>query len=94
MLYRSYNDSIKNLTSLITIKTLQYDSINKEVRLKQDSFYNWKWKYEANRESYINRQKDYWKTEKIHEFSKILLVGIILLQFHTITQLHNQINTK
>lgn len=94
MLYRSYNDSIKNLTSLITIKTLQYDSINKEVRLKQDSFYNWKWKYEANRESYINRQKDYWKTEKIHEFSKILLVGIILLQFHTITQLHDQINTK
>ena len=91
MLYRSYNDSITKLKQLITIKRLQYDSLNKEIYNKQDSFYNWKWKYEANRETYFNRQKDYWKTEKIHEASKIILVGIILLQFHTISQLHDQI---
>ena len=87
-LYNSYNDTITNLKKLINLKRLQYDSINKEILAKQDSFYNWKWKYEANRESYYSRQKDYWQTEKIHEASKIILIGIIILQFHTISQLH------
>ena len=91
LLYNSYNDTITNLKNSINLKKIQYDSINKEIHLKQDSFYNWKWKYEANRESYISRQKDYWKTEKIHEASKLILIGIILLQFHTITQLHDKI---
>ena len=91
ILYKTYNDTISDLKKSITQKKIQYDSLDKEIRNKQDSFYNWKWKYEANRESYYNRQKDYWKTEKIHEASKIILVGIILLQFHTITQLHDQI---
>ena len=91
LLYNSYNDTIINLKNSINLKKIQYDSINKEIHLKQDSFYNWKWKYEANRESYISRQKDYWKTEKIHEASKLILIGIILLQFHTITQLHDKI---
>ena len=91
LLYKSYNDTIANLKKSITEKKYLYDSISKEIYKKQDSFYNWKWKYEANRASYIDRQKDYWKTEKIHEFSKILLAGIILLQFHTISQLHDQI---
>lgn len=79
------------LKNSIIEKRRLYDSINKEISFKQDSFYNWKWKYEANRNAYNDRQKDYWKTEKIHEFSKILLVGIILLQFNTISHLHNQI---
>jgi len=91
MLYKSYNDTIAKLKNSITQKRYIYDSLSKEIYNKQDSFYNWKWKYEANRASYIDRQKDYWKTEKIHEFSKIILVGIILLQFHTISQLHDQI---
>ena len=91
LLYNSYNDTITNLKNSINLKKIQYDSINKEIHLKKDSFYNCKWKYEANRESYISRQKDYWKTEKIHEASKLILIGIILLQFHTITQLHDKI---
>jgi hypothetical protein len=88
LLYKSYNDTITELKNSITQKRQQYDSINKEIRIKQDSFYNWKWKYEANRESYYSRQKDYWKTEKIHEATKVILVGIILVQFNTISKLN------
>ena len=94
LLYNSYNDTINNLKNSINLKRLQYDSINKEIYLKQDSFYNWKWKYEANKESYNSRQKDYWKTEKIHEASKLILIGIILLQFNTIGQLQDKINHR
>jgi chromosome segregation ATPase len=93
-LYTNYNDTINNLKNSINLKRFQYDSINQEIRNKQDSFYNWKWKYEANRESYNSRQKDYWKTEKIHEASKLILVGIIILQFTTIGHLQGQINHK
>jgi len=91
LLYKNYNDTIADLKNSITQKRLQYDSINKEIRTKQDSFYNWKWKYEANRKAYTDRQKDYWKTEKIHEIAKIALVGIIVLQFQTISHLQNKI---
>ena len=91
MLYMSYNDTITNLKNSITQKRLEYDSINQKIRTQQDSVINWKWKYEANRESYINRQKDYWKTEKIHEIAKLALVGIILIQFQTISYLQNKI---
>ena len=87
ILYKTYNDTINYLKNSINNKKLQYDSIDKEIRIKQDSFYNWKWKYEANRASYYSRQKDYWQTEKIHEASKLILVGIILLQFQTISNL-------
>jgi len=94
LLYNAYNDTINNLKNSINLKRLQYDSINKEIYLKQDSFYNWKWKYEANKESYNSRQKDYWKTEKIHEASKLILIGIIILQFTTIGQLQDKINHR
>ena len=94
LLYRLYNDSITELKNSITTKRLQYDSINKEICISKDSFYNWKWKYEANRKSYFDREKDYYKTEKIHEASKIVLVGILLLQFATISQLQHKIDTK
>ena len=93
-LYTNYNDTINNLKNSINLKRFQYDSINQEIRNKQDSFYNWKWKYEANRESYNSRQKDYWKTEKIHEVSKLILIGIIILQFTTIGQLQDKINHR
>jgi hypothetical protein len=93
-LYTNYNDTITNLKNSINLKRFQYDSINQEIRNKQDSFYNWKWKYEANRESYNSRQKDYWKTEKINEASKLILVGIIILQFTTIGQLQDKINHR
>jgi hypothetical protein len=91
LLYKTYNDTIADLKNSITQKRFQYDSINQEIRIKQDSLFNWKWKYEANRKAYTERQSDYWQTEKIHEASKIILVAIILLQFHTISSLQNKV---
>ncbi len=91
LLYKNYNDTIADLKNSITQKRFQYDSINQEIRIKQDSLFNWKWKYEANRKAYTERQSDYWQTEKIHEASKIILVAIILLQFHTISSLQNKV---
>jgi hypothetical protein len=91
LLYKNYNDTITDLKNSITQKRFQYDSINQEIRIKQDSLFNWKWKYEANKKAYTERQNDYWQTEKIHEVSKIIFVAIILLQFHTISSLQNKI---
>lgn len=87
-------DSLKNTELFYNKLKHEYDSIYKTLYQAKDSIYNWKWKYEANRASYESRQKDYWKTEKIHEASKIILIGIIILQFMTISQLHDQINNR
>jgi len=91
LLYKNYNDTITDLKNSITLKRLQYDSINQEIRVRQDSLFNWKWKYEANRAAYIGAEKENWKKEKLSEASKIILVGIILLQFQTISYLQNKI---
>ena len=91
-LYKSYNDTISVLKSALTIKNIKYDSLFSYNTFQKDSVNLYKWKYQANRDAYTERQKDYWKTEKIHEASKLILVGIIILQFTTISQLHNKIN--
>lgn len=88
LLYKTYNDTINDLKNSITTKRLQYDSIIKETSIAKDSLYNWKWKYKANRDTYYAREKDYQKTEKIHEAAKLILVGIIILQMSTISSLH------
>lgn len=87
-LYKSYNDTISVLKSALTIKNVKYDSLFSFNTFQKDTIDFYKWRYQANRDAYTNRQKDYWKTEKIHEVSKIILVGIILLQFNTISQLN------
>jgi hypothetical protein len=91
LLYKNYNDTITNLKNSITQKRLQYDSINQEIRIRQDSLFNWKWKYEANRAAYIGAEKENWKKEKLNEAAKFILAGIIFLQFQTISHLQNKI---
>jgi hypothetical protein len=91
LLYKTYNDTISDLKNSITQKRLQYDSINQEIRVRQDSLFNWKWKYEANRAAYIREEKNVWKKEKLNEAAKIILAGIIFLQFQTISYLQNKI---
>lgn len=91
LLYKNYNDTITDLKNSITQKRLQYDSINQEIRIKQDSFYNWKWKYEANRATFVREEKNSWKKEKLNEVAKFVLAGIIFLQFQTISYLQNKI---
>ena len=88
LLYKSYNDTIKNLKNSITQKKLEYDSIIKETSIAKDSLFDWKWKYKANRDTYYAREKDIWKKEKLHEASKLILVAIIILQMSTISNLH------
>ena len=89
-LYIKYNDTIASLKSELTLKKIKYDSLFNTYANQKDSIYNYKWKYQANRDTFTERQKDYWKTEKIHEASKIILVGIILVQFNTISQLNRK----
>jgi hypothetical protein len=91
LLYKNYNDTIIDLKNSITQKKIQYDSINQEIRIRQDSLFNWKWKYEANRAAYTREEKSVWKKEKLHEATKIIFVGIIFLQFQTISYLQNKI---
>jgi hypothetical protein len=81
------NNKIESLKDTIfyynKLKT-KYDSINKEIHLKQDSFYNWKWKYEANRNTYISREAEVQKDKKYDFAQKVILIAIIVLQFQSI----------
>ena len=80
-LYKSYNDSIKNLQ----LKLKDNDSLLRIRTIEKDSLYSWKYKYSANKniyEGWIDNQK---KVDKIHAASKLLLMFIIILQF---SQLH------
>jgi hypothetical protein len=81
------NNKIESLKDTIfyynKFKT-KYDSLNKEIYLKQDSFYNWKWKYEANRNTYYNREREVQKDKKYDFAQKVILIAIIFLQFQSI----------
>ena len=81
------NNKIESLKDTIfyynKLKT-KYDSLNKEIYLKQDSFYNWKWKYEANRNTYYNRETEVEKDKKYDFAQKLILIAIIVLQFQSI----------
>lgn len=88
--YRFQIDSLKIDAQLnrAAIDSLQYkyDSLGKLMyEAKQ-----YKWKYEANKEVFIAMQKDGRVREKLQEFAKLLLVGIIVLQFATISSLNNK----
>lgn len=86
ILYRNYNDTIHLLKDSIKTKTIKYDSLYNKTNQEKDSIYNWKWKYSANKSIYENWQESQIKMDKIHSLSKLLLMGIIILQF---SQLNN-----
>ena len=91
---KEINNSFINLNNKInTLKDsvfyynkfkIKYDSLNKEIYLKQDSFYNWKWKYEPNRNTYYKRETEVEKDKKYDFAQKIILIAIIVLQFQSI----------
>lgn len=81
MLYKSYNDTITNLKNSITEKRHLYDSINKEILRKKDTIFYWEGKYQASRELYYPKQRNIDKEEAFHFLQKVLLMGIIVLQF-------------
>lgn len=92
--YRFQIDSLKVDAQLnrIAIDSLQhkYDSLGKVIYDAME----YKWKYEANKEIFFKQEKSHRLDLKLHEVSKLILVGIILLQFNTISQLHDQITHK
>lgn len=89
-LYKDYNDSIQLLNNTLTIKNKKYDSIFKAIHYKEDSINLWKSKYQTSVDLFRLRPKarSYASEEKLEFAQKIILVGIILLQFNTINQLH------
>ena len=81
MLYKSFNDTIANLKNSITEKKHLYDSINKEILRKKDTIFYWEGKYQASRELYFPKQRNIDKEEAFHLLQKIVLIGVIILQF-------------
>jgi hypothetical protein len=81
-LYRSYNDRIILLKDSLTIKNLNNDSLSKALHKKSDSIFYWRGKYEASTELYrAPKSRDYEKEQAFDTLQKILLMGIIVLQF-------------
>jgi hypothetical protein len=87
-LYLKYNDTIGNLKTTLnkTIdslnnKKLKYDSLFNTLLVEKDSIYNWKWKYKANKETYIKRESDFDEYKKYDQYIKYILVAIIYFQF-------------
>lgn len=83
MLYNFYNNKIEFLTDSLTIKNKKNEELDKALRIKNDTIFYWKGKYEASRELYRApryRDLDYEKEETLHLVQKIILIGIIVLQ--------------
>lgn len=96
-LYKQYRFQIDSLSTNAQLNKVAIDSL----RLKCDSLgkfmydaAQYKWKYEANKEIYLKIEKDERKRTKIHEVSKLIMIGIIIIQLTTISQLQDIINQK
>lgn len=80
-LYKKYNDTIFKLKDSLENKTIKYDSLFNNTIREKDSLYDWKWKYKANKEIYIQRERDYEKDKRYDQYVKYILVFIIIFQF-------------
>jgi hypothetical protein len=87
-LYLNYNDTIGKLknalnktTDSLNNKTVKYDSLLFTTLTEKDSVYNWKWKYKANKETYIKRESDFDEYKKYDQYIKYILIAIIYFQF-------------
>jgi hypothetical protein len=82
MLYKFYSQKIDSLTDSVAIKNKTNEELYKKLLVKNDTIFYWKGKYEASRELHT-RYKDinYEKEEAFHLLQKILLIGVIILQF-------------
>lgn len=96
-LYKQYRFQIDSLKIDAQFNRAAIDSLQHKHDSLGRVLYDaaqYKWKYEANREIFLKQQKSDRFDATLHEASKLILVGIILLQFHTIGQLQDQINHK
>jgi len=83
--FNKFNQDLKFTKDSLKIKQIQYDSLFNTISFVKDSFYDWKWKYTENKKIYEAYNINQGKIEKLHSVSKLILIGIIILQF---SQLH------
>jgi hypothetical protein len=80
-LYKRYNDTIGLLKDSLGIKTYKYDSIFNKILVDKDSVFEWKWKYKANKEIYLERERDLAKDKRNNNLIKYTMLFIIYFQF-------------
>jgi hypothetical protein len=83
--FNKFNQDLTITKDSLKLKQLKYDSLFNSIYLVKDSFYSWKWKYTENKRIYEAYNLNQRKIEKLHAASKLILIGIIILQF---SQLH------
>jgi hypothetical protein len=76
-LYLRYNETIDSLKS----KTIKDDSILNVYSNKVSALQNYKFRYEANLETYRTREKELDKMDKYHAWQKVILILLIIFQF-------------
>lgn len=83
--FNKFGQDLSLTKDSLKIKRAQYDSLFNTISLVKDSFYDWKYKYTENKKIYEHFNENQRKIEKLHTASKLILIGIIILQF---SQLH------
>ena len=76
-LYLRYNQTIDSLTN----KTIINDSLLNIYSHKISSLEHYKFRYEANLETYRAREKEIDKMDKYHAWQKIILIFLVVFQF-------------
>jgi hypothetical protein len=84
MLYKFYSQKIDSLIDSVAIKNKKNEELNKKLLVKNDTIFYWKGKYEASRELFFPKQRNIDKEEAFHLLQKIILIGVIILQFSQI----------
>ena len=76
-LYKGYNKTIDSLKD----KTIKDDSILNIYIYKASALEHYKYRYEANLETYRAREKEIDKMDKYHAWQKIILIFLVVFQF-------------
>ncbi len=81
LLYKSYNDTIIAYKDSLKSKTIKNDSILNVYINKASALENYKFRYEANLETYQTRERELDKMDKYHAWQKIILIFLVIFQF-------------
>jgi hypothetical protein len=76
-LYVGYNKTIDSLKD----KTIKNDSLLNSYIYKVSTLESYKYRYEANLETYQARERELDKMDKYHAWQKIILIFLVVFQF-------------
>jgi hypothetical protein len=76
-LYIGYNKTIDSLKN----KSIKDDSLLNVYIYKANKLENYKYRYEANMETYQTRERELEKMDKYHAWQKIILIFLVVFQF-------------